>query len=245
MSVENKYNSKCPYFKVGTCKGYICNECKYTWHVKCDDNFKCSDLNCDKGHGISKVKREIVCKIYEVNYHENGYGIDTAREYCSYGMTCYKTDCENIHDIELKYRQFIANIAKNNTDNESLRMFSTKFNLTPDIFKSNIVTDFVEPDFVEPEIVQSEIIQSEIVQSDEVNNTNDSVELKIEEEKALKISNLMENQKIHSKYLLNICSIQQDIENMSNELIRLENESCGIKNQVSILVTDMASDLNI
>ena len=226
MSSVNKYNARCPYFKVGTCKGYICGECKYTLHEKCDDNFKCNNLNCDKGHGISKVKREIVCKIYEVNYEENGYCINTDKEsydYCSYGMTCYKTDCDHLHDIELKYRQFIATISKSYTDNESLRMFSNKFDLTPDIFKN------IEPEFVEPELLKSD----------------KSVELKIEEDKANKISTLMENQKIHSTYLLNICSIQQDIKNMSSELFRLQNESYEIKNQVSILVTDMASDLNI
>ena len=85
-------NEYCPNFNIGKCTN---NNCKYNYHIKCKDNYLCNNIDCKLGHGISFIKRDIICKIYNMendNFHDSN-------KKCKNPITCYNKNCKFDHRL--------------------------------------------------------------------------------------------------------------------------------------------------
>ena len=119
-------NTNCPLFKIGTCKGYITRECNYKYHKKCKDNFLCSDENCNLGHGISYIKRNILININNKYSQIDNFNISSDK--CIYPLVCTKSECKLHHLLEYNHRQNIIYIINTNlSDKEALNYYNKKY----------------------------------------------------------------------------------------------------------------------
>lgn len=127
-----KMNEYCPNFNIGKCTN---NNCKYNYHIKCKDNYLCNNIDCKLGHGISFIKRDIICKIYNMendNFHDSN-------KKCKNPITCYNKNCKFDHQFNFKERDIINIIIKKN-DNEALDFYNNK--ITQPNIKCKILSSY-------------------------------------------------------------------------------------------------------
>ena len=98
-------NEYCQDFNIGK---FSNNNCTYNYHIKCKDNYLCNNIDCKLGHGISFIKRYIICKIYNM---DNDYFHDSNKK-CKNPITCYNKNCKYDHQFNFKERDIINIIIK-------------------------------------------------------------------------------------------------------------------------------------
>ena len=238
------YNTECPDYMVGNCKGY--DKCFYKLHYRCDTNYLCDKELCKKGHGISLIKRQFVTEIYNNNFNIK---YEDSENKCEHPLLCYDTNCMKTHYIDIIYRNNIKNIIKCKTDDEAIDKFnSTKKNVKRESIKEiswvaattvkqniyenldNDVNDIYENldnEFVDNEstIEMDELLQNEKIKKDKQNELNlvskhitDSlIEIKNIE---IKINELINNKDFHSKSIEKNKQLSKNIlKDISNLLI--------------------------
>jgi X-X-X-Leu-X-X-Gly heptad repeat protein len=122
----SEYDDYCPDFKIGKCKKDL--NCKYLKHIVCKNNYTCNNLDCKLGHGISLIKRHIICNICD-NYYDKKY-YDNNNEECTYSCNCFIKNCNKKHIIELTNRIIVNNIINAIDDNIAMNIYNKNFNNT-------------------------------------------------------------------------------------------------------------------
>ena len=244
------FSYNCPYFKIGECKGFNDQSCIYKYHKKCNDNFRCDNYECTFGHGISPVKRAIISEIYDTNFRSNGYGYSETD--CQYTMTCFKKNCQDVHDIELSYRSFIANLVKKHVNDNMAHMMYNEFNSQYDDVASEKSTT-IHMDIHNEPLSDTFVVQNNeplsdtfVVQNNEslsdtfvVQNNENTVELiKIE-----KIEELMQQQLKYSNHLLQIANIKHQINTKQIELAAFHEKATLVKTQIVSIIKELAATI--
>lgn len=125
-------NEYCQDFNIGK---FSNNNCTYNYHIKCKDNYLCNNIDCKLGHGISFIKRYIICKIYNM---DNDYFHDSNKK-CKNPITCYNKNCKYDHQFNFKERDIINIIIKKN-DNDAIDFYNNK--ITQPNIKCKILSSY-------------------------------------------------------------------------------------------------------
>ena len=141
-----EYDTYCPDFKIGKCNKDL--NCKYFKHIVCKENYTCRDLDCELGHGISIIKRLIICNICDDYYNEDFY--NSNKEHCKYSCNCFIKGCNKIHIINYNNRLIINEIINIEDDDKATNLYNKYFK--NDIENKNIKTNNIQTNSIENNI---------------------------------------------------------------------------------------------
>lgn len=212
-------NEYCPNFNIGKCTN---NNCKYNYHIKCKDNYLCNNIDCKLGHGISFIKRYIICKIYNM---DNDYFHDSNKK-CKNPITCYNKNCKYEHQFNFKERDIINIIIKKN-DNDAIDFYNNK--ITQPNIKCKILSTY---NIIENSNNNSPVIITKKSFKDTVKKTENDTEiiLKLMLEKQ---SVIMNNESIIEKLKEQFNKIKMELEIYQEENNKIKKEIKNLSLEIS------------
>lgn len=210
-------NEYCPNFNIGKCTN---NNCKYNYHIKCKDNYLCNNIDCKLGHGISFIKRDIICKIYNMendNFHDSN-------KKCKNPITCYSKNCKFDHQFNFKDREIINIIIKKN-DNDVLDFYNNK--ITQPNIKCKILSTY---NIIENSNNPSPIIINKKSFKETENDTEIILKLMLEKQ-----SVIMNNESIIEKLKEQFNKIKMELEIHEVENDKIKKEIKQLSSKISKL----------
>ena len=205
---NNFFNKNCPYFVEGKCKS---NLCRYKYHIKCNKNVACVDLECCYGHSVSQNMRRLFTEI--IDEHKN-LEYEKSKNKCFYSINCFNVNCNKQHLVLPEAMQFINHIIKESISYENANsLYNIQFKN-----KSPIIEPLNEP--IDPKL-----------ENDLLNLTE------IEEEPGTPIKNDREDLK--SNLLQELMVAQNNINELSKKIYNKDIEIQGLLNERKYLESKM------